>query len=218
LEDAYENPIADSDIGLIGRNIELANISTLMLMTFFRSELRFIDFAGGSGMFVRMMRDRGFDFYWFDRYTTNQFAKGFEGVEGIEYSLLTTFEFFEHMVDPLKEIEELLLFSKSILFSTHLVPPSRPSITDWWYYSPQTGQHISLYSMGALRAIARHFGLRLYSNGRSVHMLTKRNISRLAFRFLTIPSIANLLAPILRLGRKSLLDSDYFNITGRKLR
>ncbi len=38
----------------------------------------FLDYAGGYGVFTRLMRDIGFDFYWHDPYTQNLFANGFE--------------------------------------------------------------------------------------------------------------------------------------------
>ena len=97
LSEAYVESIARSDVGLIGRNIKYSKISASIISVFFNYKDRFLDYGGGNGMFVRLMRDKGFNFFWQDQYTKNQFAQGFENyVEG-KYELLTAFEVFEHL-------------------------------------------------------------------------------------------------------------------------
>jgi hypothetical protein len=44
----------------------------------FDANNRFIDYGGGYGLFVRLMRDAGFDYYWFDKFCDNVLSKGFE--------------------------------------------------------------------------------------------------------------------------------------------
>jgi hypothetical protein len=101
-----------------------------------------MDFGGGHGIFTRIMRDCGFDFYHYDKYAENLFAAGFEANLGQKYNLITSFENFEHFVNPIEEIEKLIKMSDTLYFSTSLIPSAYPSIKDWWYYSPNTGQHI----------------------------------------------------------------------------
>src|SRR5215208_4616216 len=60
LEEAYLSPIASSDIGLIDRNRKLAHFCSVLIPVSFDSTAFFLDYGGGNGMFVRMMRDRGF--------------------------------------------------------------------------------------------------------------------------------------------------------------
>lgn len=78
LNKAYSESINISDIGYLQRNIHLAQKITILLSLFFDKNGKFLDYAGGYGVFVRLMRDIGFDFYWDDKYTPNLFAKGFE--------------------------------------------------------------------------------------------------------------------------------------------
>jgi len=52
---------------------------------------------------------------------------------GRRYELVSAFEVFEHLVNPLEEIERMLRLSDSILFSTLLVPTPAPGLADWWY-------------------------------------------------------------------------------------
>lgn len=55
---------------------------------------------------------------------------------------MTAFELFEHLPDPLSEIGEILDLADNIIFTTGLLPATAPKVNEWWYYCPQTGQHI----------------------------------------------------------------------------
>ncbi len=138
--------------------------------------------------------------------------------ENEQFELLTAFEVFEHLVDPLAEVEQMLRLSPNILFSTFLVPQATPTIDEWWYYGPEHGQHVSLYTREALRRLGEHFGLRLISNGRFMHLLTARPISPLRFRIATrnrgAQAIYMLKAPS---QKRTLQPDDYFELTGRHL-
>lgn len=218
LLDAYSETIARSDIGLIGRNIRFSKITAVIISAFFNPNQKFLDYGGGNGMFVRLMRDAGYDFYWQDFYTKNQFAVGFEHNGFDRFELLTAFEVFEHLEDPVNEIKDMLAFSENILFSTILLPRNNPVPGEWWYYTLDTGQHISLYSKKSLVELANNLNLKLYSNGRNLHLLTKESISRNIFFLLSVTKIANILNMLVSTRRSSLLEDDYFQITGRKLK
>jgi glycosyltransferase involved in cell wall biosynthesis len=181
LDEAYSSPITDSDIGILMRNEMLFQLSGNIIMTFFNHDAKFLDYGAGYGLFVRMMRDRGIDFSWNDQYCDNLFSKGFEGSVEEPYELITSFEVFEHLVDPVETIGRLTQSSKNILFSTELLPPSNPTADDWWYYCPHEGQHISIFTLKSLAIIAERFGLNLYSNGSFFHLLTEKSIDQQEF-------------------------------------
>lgn len=217
IKEAYSSAITSSDIGLVGRSSSLAAISKLLILACFNSQGKFIDYAGGYGLFVRMMRDFGFDFYWYDKFCLNIHAKGFEAdmETGTEYELATAFEVFEHFVDPFTDLEMIMRFSKNVLFSTLLIPPGNPSPYDWWYYGLDHGQHVSLYTRESLGIIARKLGLNLCSNGRSIHLFTQKRIAPVLFGGLSCHRIAKLLSLLIR--KPSLVGSDFFRVTGQKL-
>ena len=217
LDEAYNNAITNSDIGLINRNGILEKITKTIIHCFFNSSGRFLDYGGGYGIFVRLMRDAGFDFYYYDRYCTNLFAKGFEGelTNGEKYELVTAFELMEHLVDPYQEILEMLKVSKNILFTTDLLPPDNPRPGEWWYYGLEHGQHISFYTLKSLQEIAKKLGLNLYSNGSSLHLLTTNKISPI-FKIIFKYRIAKIISWGIK--RKSLLQKDYLQITGTPLK
>ncbi len=83
-----------------------------------------MDYGGGYGLFVRIKRDAGFDFYLWDKFTPNLFAKGFESVlaDRDQYELVVAFEVFDHFENPLEDIDRVLPLSRDIHFSTLLVP------------------------------------------------------------------------------------------------
>jgi len=182
LEEAYREPINVSDTGIIARNIYLTNITASIIYFLFDKKASFLDYAGGYGLLTRMMRDIGFDFYWHDPYTKNLFARGFEYAGSGAIELITSFESFEHFVNPSQEIEKMFAISENLLFSTELIQKSE--YEDWWYYGSEHGQHISFYSMKTLSFLSSKYGLNLYSDGKSLHLLTAKKISSSLFKLL----------------------------------
>jgi len=84
-----------------------------------------LDYGGGHGVFVRIMRDFGFDFRWSDCYATNIYARGFEGDVHLRHELVTAFEVFEHLVDVRAELAALFEpRHRYILVSTLVVAES----------------------------------------------------------------------------------------------
>lgn len=179
LEEAYSRPINLSDTGYMVRSLFYVKRLTILLYVLFGKNGQYLDYAGGYGVFVRLMRDVGFNFSWADKYTQNLFAAGFEWDQEARVDAVTLFEVFEHFVDPIAEVQNLLKISDTIIFSTELPPKPLPKPKDWWYYGLDHGQHIAFYSKTTLELIARKFGLNYYNIG-SLHILTKKSISNWA--------------------------------------
>ncbi len=191
LNEAYSSAIGAEDTGIMHRNLYLARISSALIGAFFNKHLTFVDYAGGYGIFTRLMRDRGFNYLWHDPYASNLIARGFEYKESVlQPELISAFEAFEHFENPIHDIEKMLKISRNILFSTRLVPDPVPQPQDWWYYSLNGGQHISLYTRRSLEMIAVKYKLNLYTNGKSIHLLTEKRINDSFFKL--IVKIANL--------------------------
>lgn len=185
LDEAYKDPINISDTGILARNLMLSKITSVLSYFFFDKKGKFLDYAGGYGIFTRLMRDAGFDFYWCDPCSPNLMARGFEIPEGVSnFELLTCFEVLEHLVEPLKEIEKMFHFSDNILFTTSLLPDKIPAPTDWFYYGLEHGQHISFYSFTTLQFIAKKLDYHLYSNGTNIHLFTKHTLNPMYFKLL----------------------------------
>jgi hypothetical protein len=184
LEESYKKSINKSDTGILSRNFYLSKLASIIIYFYFDKGGNFLDFSGGYGIFTRLMRDMGFNFYWYDPYTTNLFSKGFEYTEDLgNLELITLLESMEHFVNPIEEIENLLKLSENIFFTTQLLPHPIPKPNDWWYYGLEHGQHISFYSLKTLNLIANRYGLHFY-NYRDIHLFTNKKINKSFFRFL----------------------------------
>lgn len=185
LEEAYATSINISDTGILQRNLYFSRVTSVLIFFLLDRRKKFLDFAGGYGIFTRLMRDRGFDFYWSDKYTENLLARGFEVVKlDADYELLTSFESLEHFVEPLKEVREMLDLADNLLLSTEIFKGAAPDPNQWDYYGFTHGQHISLFSLTSLETLAIKLGLNFYTNGRSLHFFSKRKYSRLKVWFL----------------------------------
>jgi hypothetical protein len=182
LEEAYKDPVSIYDVGMAQRSVLWSSALERIINHSFERNSKFVDYGGGTGLLVRLMRDSGFNFYRYDPYSGNIFARGFDVSDlqnrNVKFELLTAFEVFEHLENPLSAVEEMFRLSDSILFSTLLQPSDETKVNpqDWAYFSQQTGQHISFYTKAALNLIALHFGCNLYSDGEEVHLLTFKRL------------------------------------------
>jgi hypothetical protein len=214
LEQAYSEAIASQDVGVMKRNEMNALFTSNLLSLAFRNTSHALDFGGGHGVFVRMMRDRGFNFFWKDLYASNHFARGFEFDPNISYDFVTAFEVLEHFVEPVRELESVMEIADNVFVSTLTVPAPTPQLTDWWYYLPSTGQHVSFYTKEALRHIAARHQRHLYSNG-SYHLFTKNPISELRFKLAMNAKSARFIKRIDR--RTSLVPTDFEQLSRQSL-
>lgn len=71
LNEAYSSAITSVDVGLVDRNIRFSNMVEDIILRNFNRNAKFLDFAGGYGLFTRIMRDKGFNFYREDKYCEN---------------------------------------------------------------------------------------------------------------------------------------------------
>jgi hypothetical protein len=180
LGEAYSDAITKLDIGLPGRNIRLADVVSKILGKQFNPNAKYLDYAGGYGLFTRLMRDKGFDFYNTDKYCQNLFAEYFDLTDlqaDTRFELTTAFEVFEHLPNPLAGIQEMLGYSYNLLFTTELQPGELKSVNDWWYFIPETGQHVSLYNEASLKYLADKLGYNFYTDGVSLHLFTKQTFA-----------------------------------------
>lgn len=204
LDEAYSSAIADLDVGLVQRNMQLSALVSNLLDEYFDPLGKYLDFAGGYGLFVRMMRDKGFDFYRHDKFCDNIFAKYFDAAlfskESSQFELVTAFEFLEHIDDPLAELERIFETTDAVLLTTELLPPNITGVEDWWYFVPETGQHITFYSEKSIDKIACKLGVTCYSDGKKHHLLSKKKIDNFSFSMpASISLFGKIINKILRL-------------------
>jgi hypothetical protein len=187
LEESYASPMNLTDTGILQRNIRLVPLVGSILSSFYPASAQFVDYAGGYGIFTRLMRDAGFDYYWQDAYTPNLCARGFEfDASAGGASAVTAFEVLEHLPRPQEGVDAMCSIAPVVIFTTLLLPDPLPAVGEWWYYGTEHGQHVSFYTTAALERIASASGRVLVSNGFDLHMFVNAGLvpRRIAARWL----------------------------------
>lgn len=193
LEEAYGlGAIGALDVGIMSRNLMLVNKTELIADKLFSSLSNFsgVDYGGGHGIFVRMMRDQGFNFYRQDLYAENLYARYFDVNDlplNTKYNILTAFEVLEHLPNPIEEIKKMFMYADILLFSTELQLSNEISeLEKWWYIVPEGGQHVSFYNDLTFREIERILNVNYYTDFNNIHILSKKNLPENPFLNLEI--------------------------------
>ena len=214
LEDAYASIINNSDTGIMSRNLSNVSLVLATLVLMKKRSSSVVDYAGGHGFLVRLLRDIGVNALWSDPYCENLVARGFEYENKNQATLVTAFETFEHFVRPSDEMTKLLDIAPNILLTTNIISDPAPEPTDWWYYGLDHGQHIGFYRLRTLKYLADKFGLYLISDGAGRHFFSKQKYSYTAWRILIY--IANRFSKLLSMRMKSKTWEDHLLISNVK--
>jgi len=217
LKEAYGSAISPLDVGHISRNGACADYLQTVLDFTTGPDDFFVDYGGGTGLLVRLMRDRGFHFHLLDPYAPNLFAPYFCVDRGrFSYRALTAVEVFEHLENPVQSVSEMHSLSDCILFTTEVTPTAMPRPSEWSYFGFEHGQHVGFYSSTSLSRLAARFQLtytRLSSSWHAFHTL-EEPIVRHALKYGNRPGLMRRLER--RFARKAptslrsgLLERDY---------
>jgi hypothetical protein len=170
LDAAYSRPTPD--VGLVDRNLHFARAVVAVRRTL-GGEGRVLDFGGGSGLLVRLVRDRGVDARWHDPMASNLFALGFESEPAADrWSLVSAIEVLEHAPRTKSVVAGLLASTDCLLVSTEAISEPPPAFSDWWYYLLGEGQHVSFPSRRGFGLLAEANHARLVSCG-STHLIVR---------------------------------------------
>jgi hypothetical protein len=180
LSEAYATSSAASDVGAVRRCLSCRAAIWLMLRSLRKHRSRVLDFGGGGGLLCRLLRDIGIDAWTYDSYGSSAYALQFradiDATTSGYFDVVTAFEVLEHLPHPDKDLETLFRLAPDILL-TSTEPYSTGFDKDWWYLSPNTGQHVFFYSPHALQLIADRFGYSLLLIG-GWQIFTRRPIGK----------------------------------------
>lgn len=149
LDEAYAAKGVGYDTGAAQR--ELTNV--LMMHAFFEllgipKSAMCVDIGAGTGMFSRMMRDRGYDFTAQDAYTLPHYMDQFPMLSLSPVNVITAFEVLEHLCNPILTLSAMLQSKiHYIFFTTELWDRQGEK---WGYLNPKQGQHVFFYSWRSL--------------------------------------------------------------------
>lgn len=177
LDEAYNQVIIASDVGLVSRNLKMSAIASRVLRVLFPTATTGTDYGGGYGLFTRLMRDKGHQFFHDDPHSENLFAKDFQTQQGTQYDLLTAFEVWEHLENPHADLQKMDQTAHHWLVSTLLLPDPPPKPDQWWYYVLEGGQHIALWSKRAMQAVASRYHRQLISTNRGIHLFSGERVN-----------------------------------------
>lgn len=176
LEEAYTSAIHDADAGLLRRARRYQRLASAVIGFEGLKKGRFLDWAGGYGVFTQLMRDKGYDTWQHDDFADPVFARDYRDPGDTTYDLITAFEVFEHLADPRKELAGVASRTDRLLFTTETLPEPAPKVGEWWYYMPAVGQHITFHTVDSLGRLAEELDFQLTSNGSNWHLFHRGKI------------------------------------------
>jgi hypothetical protein len=172
LPEAYKEPAWKIDVGMADRCVWTAQMTVALARKMkIKPEEFCLDWGAGTGLYVRLCRDHGLNYFYSDRYAQNIFASGFEANPAASpWTLISAFIVAEHLPNPIEDFGEMLNRQpRHVLFST-LLHDGQGS--DWWYFT-NNWQHITFYTRKSLEVIARKFGYLLASNNCDLRLFTR---------------------------------------------
>lgn len=165
LDEAYADPGTGFDTGACQRSVDsaLAMSTALELIGFTRDD-ECLDYGAGTGIYARMMRDRGWNYFAHEKYAFPYYMDKFRAqAEDRKWGMISAFEVFEHLANPADTLDLILRSAKDYVFFTTELWERQGH--DWSYLSPLQGHHIFFYSAKALEMAARKYRYEVHNLG-----------------------------------------------------
>lgn len=228
LEESHKTGLSQLDIGLPNRCINASKLICLFLILEDIEKFKGLDWGGGNGLLTRLLRDLGLNIYSFDKYAHNIFATAFE-IEKDDFENLDSFDFvialecFEHLINPVEIFKRITANKHFLILSTELIesPAPNPASQVWWYYMPESGQHVTFLSKIGLNYFASEIDMRHVISIGNLHIFAKRKLKFLTKFILNNRILRNLgliLVSEIRLRKSSLLEGDFESLRNSNLR
>ena len=221
IERAHSKAISNLDTGLVSRCLSASRLTSTLLFLEGKKRTKGIDWGGGTGLLTRLLRDQGFQVRSYDKYAKVEHAEGFEAsLEEAEEpsAFITSIECFEHLVSPITAYNDVTLAKEYFIFTTETIdtPPPDPADKSWWYFVPESGQHITFASKKGLDEFRKILGFDYFISFGSLHVMSRSQLkfrTRLILNARTIRSIAFILIPEILNRKFSLAITDKGNLT-----
>jgi hypothetical protein len=152
IQESYTSNLAVLDTGSGQRNI--ANLAAVYAVSRALHLNDVVDFGGGDGLLCRLLRDYGINCFVNDKYASATYARGFATPDFQHPGILLAFEVLEHFENPRSDLPILFESNPDVLLGSTAIYSGQGA--DWWYLTPESGQHLFFYSENALRLIAEY--------------------------------------------------------------
>lgn len=171
LDEAYNQNLSNLDTGVAQRNLH--NLAACYAVSKLFKAKNAIDIGGGDGLLCRLLRDYGINCFVKDKYANPTYAQGFTEPDFNTPDMVIAFEVFEHFPSPKSDLDALFNLNSNILLASTAIYTNEQK--DWWYLSPENGQHVFFYSKKALDLIASRYGRKLIVSGGFI-LFAKNNV------------------------------------------
>lgn len=162
LDEAREHGTAGLNTAAAQRCFDLVQeTATLLDLLGFPKTASCVDVAAGTGLYARMMRDRGFNFLAQDDRTTPYYMDGFAvpAIGAGHFRLITGFGILQRLANPAAEIAPLFGADADLVIVSATLYEGQDQ--DWDALRPESGQEVFFYSPGAMASIASAYGYRV---------------------------------------------------------
>ena len=220
LADAHSNAISGLDVGLVSRT----TVASRLIISFFRlqkiRQVNGIDWGGGTGLLTRMLRDSGLDVYSYDKYANQELANVFVVEETSLKSKMTfvsAIECFEHLTNPIFDLRDASNEKDFLILTTETLPDPAPlpSLKSWWYFMPETGQHVTFASSEGIKRFGSNLGFEFYLRVGDMHFFARKKIKLLTksvLRLALLRAVTLLIVPEICRRKYSLIAKDKTSI------
>ena len=225
IEWSHTKAISNLDTGLVSRCISASRLTATLLFLEGKKGSIGLDWGGGTGLLTRLLRDQGFQIHSYDKYAKADHAEGFEAsrIQSEEpATFMTSIECFEHLVSPIDAFKIVSQKKEYFIFTTEVIntPPPDPAKGSWWYFLPESGQHITFISQKGLEEFRKILGFDHYIAFGSLHVMSRSRLrvaTRLCLGLRMIRRVAILIIPEILNRRFSLAVPDKSELAQRKL-
>ena len=222
LEKAHSKAISILDTGLVSRCVSASRLVATLLFLEGKNQATGIDWGGGTGLLTRLLRDQGFQALSFDKYSEGVHSEGFEASEqdaSNPATFITSIEWFEHLINPIESFNYVTSNKEYFIFTTEIIttPPPDPASRSWWYFVPESGQHVTFASKRGLIEFCKILNFSNYVQFGSLHVMSRTRLklrTRMILGTRLLRGIAFLVIPELLNRRHSLAIQDKSRLIG----
>lgn len=156
LAEAYVPENEMFDTGQVTRSLINAGVlNTLLPLCGMDQKTRIVDYGCGSGLFVRSMRDIGWDAWGYDRYSQPRLALGFQTPTFSGFDVVNLCEVVEHFDEPKAAFDAIFATNpKVVVIQTGI---ANQVTADWDYITAEHGQHIFFMSPKTLNWLCQTY-------------------------------------------------------------